>query len=187
MMRKATKMLSVPIISISLVLCSAEVSSANTLTERGNFTYAAGSLSSTTTMTDADLDALIRAFESVPADLQYANPRTTSNYETRLNAALHGLTFKSLMRRNRVSIGHYAPMVNWVGCALAIASFVFQYGVPIAKALGWLKRAKQIYRTVSAIWKAFKRGELLAHLGSDGAKFLESILGIEPITRNCLS
>lgn len=184
-MRKTMKMLSVPIVSISLVLCSAEVSSANTLTERGNFTYAAGSLSSTTTMTDADLDALIRAFESVPADLQYANPRTTSNYEARLNAALHGLTFKSLMRRNRVSIGHYAPMVNWVGCALAIASFVFQYGVPIAKALGWLKRAKQIYRTVSAIWKA--RGELKAHLGSDGAKFLEMILGIEPITRNCLS
>lgn len=184
-MRKTMKMLSVPIVSISLVLCSAEVSSANTLTERGNFTYAAGSLSSTTTMTDADLDALIRAFESVPADLQYANPRTTSNYEARLNAALHGLTFKSLMRRNRVSIGHYAPMVNWVGCALAIASFVFQYSVPIAKALGWLKRAKQIYRTVSAIWKA--RGELEAHLGPDGAKFLEMILGIEPITRNCLS
>ena len=184
-MRKTMKMLSVPIVSISLVLCSAEVSSANTLTERGNFTYAAGSLSSTTTMTDADLDALIRAFESVPADLQYANPRTTSNYEARLNAALHGLTFKSLMRRNRVSIGHYAPMVNWGGCALAIASFVFQYSVPIAKALGWLKRAKQIYRTVSAIWKA--RGELEAHLGPDGAKFLEMILGIEPITRNCLS
>lgn len=184
-MCKTMKMLSVPIVSISLVLCSAEVSSANTLTERGNFTYAAGSLSSTTTMTDADLDALIRAFESVPADLQYANPRTTSNYEARLNAALHGLTFKSLMRRNRVSIGHYAPMVNWVGCALAIASFVFQYSVPIAKALGWLKRAKQIYRTVSAIWKA--RGELEAHLGPDGAKFLEMILGIEPITRNCLS
>lgn len=184
-MRKTMKMLSVPIVSISLVLCSAEVSSANTLTERGNFTYAAGSLSSTTTMTDADLDALIRAFESVPADLQYANPRTTSNYEARLNAALHGLTFKSLMRRNRVSIGHYAPMVNWVGCALAIASFVFQYSVPIAKALGWLKRAKQIYRTVSAIWKA--RGELEAHLDPDGAKFLEMILGIEPITRNCLS
>lgn len=184
-MRKTMKMLSVPIVSISLVLCSAEVSSANTLTERGNFTYAAGSLSSTTTMTDADLDALIRAFESVPADLQYANPRTTSNYEARLNAALHGLTFKSLMRRNRVSIGHYAPMVNWVGCALAIASFVFQYSVPIAKALGWLKRAKQIYRTVSAIWK--ERGELEAHLGPDGAKFLEMILGIEPITRNCLS
>lgn len=184
-MRKSMKMLSVPIVSISLVLCSAEVSSANTLTERGNFTYAAGSLSSTATMTDADLDALIRAFESVPADLQYANPRTTSNYEARLNEALHGLTFKSLMRRNKVSIGHYAPMVNWVGCALAIASFVFQYGVPIAKALGWLKRAKQIYRTVSAIWKA--RGELKAHLGPDGAKFLEMILGIEPITRNCLS
>ena len=102
MMRKAMKMLSVPIVSVSLVLCSAEVSSANTLTERGNFTYAAGSLSSNTTMTDADLDALIRAFESVPADLQYANPRTTSNYEARLNAALHGLAFKSLMRRNRV-------------------------------------------------------------------------------------
>lgn len=186
-MRKTIKMSAVMIASISLVLCSAEVSSANTLTERGNFTYAAGSLSSTATMTDADLDALIRAFESVPADLQYANPRTTSNYEARLNEALHGLTFKSLMRRNRVSIGHYAPMVNWVGCALAIASFVFQYGVPIAKALGWLKRAKQIYGTVSAIWKAFKRGELLAHLGSDGAKFLESILGIEPVTRNCLS
>lgn len=184
-MRKTMKMSAVMIASISLVLCSAEVSSANTLTERGNFTYAAGSLSSTTTMTDADLDALIRAFESVPADLQYANPRTTSNYEARLNAALHGLTFKSLMRRNRVSIGHYAPMVNWVGCALAIASFVFQYSVPIAKALGWLKRAKQIYRTVSAIWKA--RGELEAHLGPDGAKFLEMILGIEPITRNCLS
>lgn len=184
-MHKTMKMSAVMIASISLVLCSAEVSSANTLTERGNFTYAAGSLSSTTTMTDADLDALIRAFESVPADLKYANPRTTLNYEARLNAALHGLTFKSLMRRNRVSIGHYAPMVNWVGCALAIASFVFQYGVPIAKALGWLKRAKQIYRTVSAIWKA--REELKAHLGSDGAKFLEMILGIEPITRNCLS
>ena len=51
MMRKAMKMLSVPIVSVSLVLCSAEVSSANTLTERGNFTYAAGSLSSNTTMT----------------------------------------------------------------------------------------------------------------------------------------
>jgi hypothetical protein len=101
-------------------------------------------LASTTTISDAELDALVTRLDQLPESVKQANPQDIPNYATKLNNFLAGGTFSdtpSLASRGKMStLG-----TNWPKCVLEIGLLVVQYGIPVAKVIKWVKEAKAIW------------------------------------------
>lgn len=135
--------------------------------------------------TDAGAKQLMTLLESLPEDLKNADPKTTKNYEERLNRALGGVKVaqkdRSLVGKN----GEVSAQVNWVACAASLAGVVVQYGVPVAKVVKWLKDGYKIFGGVKNLIKAIRSGAAPAEIGEDAVKVLEGVLGVDGVVAAC--
>ncbi|WP_416174937.1 hypothetical protein [Bifidobacterium crudilactis] len=141
-------------------------------------------LASTTTISDAELDALVTRLDQLPESVKQANPQDIPNYATKLNNFLAGGTFSdtpSLASRGKMStLG-----TNWPKCVLEIGLLVVQYGIPVAKVIKWVKEAKAIWGGVKGIWWAITHGVAAAQIGGEGAKVLSGLLGTQGFINAC--
>ena len=135
---------------------------------------------------DTGFNQLQQKLESLPQDLKNADPRTTPNYEQRLNDALGGTKIIGVKPAKAPS-GSASTMVNWAGCALALGTVVVQYGVPVGKVIAWIKEARAIWGGVRGIITAIRAGDAAAKIGPEAVEVLEGILGIGGVVDNCFS
>jgi hypothetical protein len=161
------------------------------------------------TITDADLDGLIALLESLPADLQSADPRTTPDYEQRLARALDraaeeqrlgpatasATAHTALLLRTARPTTALSPAsspaptaqlaVNWIVCGAAIAGFIAQYGLPVFKVVGWLRELRAIFGTVRGIVDALNRGTIPSDIPGEAVELLSSLLGVDHVVSAC--
>ena len=128
-------------------------------------------------MTDADLEAFYAALAQLPPKLQEANPNTYPNYEAELRA--------HLPNTQSAPPGKVAPAFNVAACAAAIVPLIIEYGIPVAKVVGWIRRARAIWGGVRGIWTAIRSGAAAAEIGEDAVKVLEGILGVGGVVSAC--
>ena len=166
---------------------------------------------------DEHLDAILEKLLQVPDYLQRADPKTYPNFEAELDKYLDGITVlnprdygydtekvnstldhttsksdkpdRAVAKLDTLdgSTSKAEPVFDLWACIAAVAGVVGQYGLPVMKVIGWVRKAKELYSDVSGILSAIKRGEAVAEVGEDGAKVLEAILGIEGVTSACFS
>lgn len=127
--------------------------------------------------TDDDLNTLVAKLESLPPELRNADPATYPNYEKELRAHLDGNT--------KPSDGRVHAAFNGFACAAAIVPLIVEYGIPVGKVVGWLRRAKELWGGVRGIWTAIRSGAAAAEIGEDAVKVLEGILGVGGVVEAC--
>lgn len=132
-------------------------------------------------ISNAQFEHTISVLEKLPSDIKNANPKTTPNYEQRLNEAINKIEGS----KNISSRGNSTTYVNWLSCGASLAGVVVQYGVPVGKVLGWLKEGYKIYGGVKGLISAIRTGAAIAEIGEEGAKVLEGILGIDGVVKAC--
>jgi hypothetical protein len=161
------------------------------------------------TITDADLDGLIALLESLPADLQSADSRTTPDYEQRLARALdraaeeqrlspaaHQATARTALllgaARQAAALtpaSSLAPgaqlAVDWIACGAAVAGFIAQYGIPVLKVVGWIREARALFGSAYDIYVAIRYGRAGAEMGEEAAQMLQALLGIDGVVSAC--
>lgn len=137
-------------------------------------------ISSKSTLTDAGLSYLINRLDQLPESVKQANPQDIPDYAQKLDNFLAGGSFSTTMR--------ITPMgTNWPQCIFQIGLLVAQYGIPVAKVVGWLKEAKAVWGGVSGIWKAIRSGWVAARFGSQAGNILSAILGTDGVIRACFN
>jgi hypothetical protein len=161
------------------------------------------------TITDADLDGLIALLESLPADLQSADPRTTPDYEQRLARALDraaeeqrlGPTARQVTARTTLLLGAARPAtaltpasplapgarlaVDWIACGAAVAGVIAQYGIPVFRVVGWIREARATWETAYGIYVAIRDGVFAVQIGEQAAQLIGAILGINGVATAC--
>lgn len=137
-----------------------------------------------TMMTDNDLDHLLRELEALPEHLKTANPRTTPGYERKLSKALNGL---KVGHSPSSQPGLFQPQVNWGSCAWEVAQVIVSYGIPVAKVISWIKRARSLYGGVRGIRNALRYGQVGYDIGGEAVGILEMILGVDGVIGACFS
>jgi hypothetical protein len=161
------------------------------------------------TLTDADLDGLIALLDSLPADLQTADPRTTPDYAQRLARALDRAAeeqhlspaARQAAARTTLLLGAARPAaaltpasplapgaqlaVDWWACTAAVAGAIVQYAVPVAKVVGWLREARALWGGVLGVLHAIRRGVAAIQIGEEGAQVLFNLLGVGGVVANC--
>ncbi len=130
---------------------------------------------------DRQLNEIQAALEALPEDLKNADPATTPNYERRLTAALGGLT---VVTSTSVTSGNTAAF-NVGKCALEVAGLVIQYGIPVAKIISWIRKARALWGGVSGILRAIRSGVAATQIGGEAATVLGSLLGIDSVVKAC--
>lgn len=132
---------------------------------------------------ESQFEEILTRLENLPDDLKNADPRTTPNFEERLNEALGGITVVQGLQPP----GSLSVQTNWGACAVALASAIVTYGIPVAKVIKWIKEARAIWGGVSGIYWAIRSGAAAAQIGTEAVKVLEGILGIGGIRTACFS
>jgi hypothetical protein len=171
------------ILSIGLAMGTAAGAGAATVVQTPTAFASASRLAATATMTDADFNALVSRLEQLPESVQQANPKTIPNYAGKLDNFLAGGSFSDARMNRAIS-----PLgTNWPNCIFQIGLLVVQYGIPVAKVVGWLKEAKAIWGGVTGIWKAIRSGWVAAKFGSQAGNILSAILGADGVIRACFN
>lgn len=127
--------------------------------------------------TDKDLDVLLAKLESLPPHLRNADPATYPNYEAELRAHIDG--------KPATNSDVAQPAFNAFACAAAIVPLIVEYGIPVGKVVGWIRRAREIWGGVRGIWAAIRSGAAAAEIGEDAVKVLEGILGVGGVVNAC--
>ena len=133
---------------------------------------------------DQQLDLILSKLESLPEHLKEADPKTYPNYEQEIRRYLGDTT---LLPPAETSTGATIPYFNAWACAGSLAGFIINTGIPVAKIIGWIKRARQLWGSVKGVWNAIRRGEAAAKIGSEAASVLEDILGYGDVVNNCFN
>ena len=133
---------------------------------------------SLTWITSVDREvAFEAALAELPPELQEADPNTYPNYEEELKA--------HLSNSKSTPPGEVSPQFNFAACAAAVAPLIIEYGIPVWKVIGWIRRARQIWGGVRGIWTAIRSGAAAAEIGEDAVKVLEGILGVGGVVSAC--
>jgi hypothetical protein len=163
-------------------------------------------------LTDAELDGLVALLESLPSDLQIADPRTTPDYEQRLGHALDrvaeeqhltpasrqatvrtALLSDTARTEGTASIGTSTSRpttslaVDWWTCAAAIAGVIAQYAIPVFKVVRWIREAQEIWGTAYGVYVAIRDGVFAVQMGEEAAQLLGALLGMDGVTRACFN
>ncbi|MDO4820868.1 MAG: hypothetical protein Q4A03_02310 [Rothia sp. (in: high G+C Gram-positive bacteria)] len=133
---------------------------------------------------DQQFDLILSKLESLPEHLKEADPRTYPNYEKEIQRYIGDTTLLSPAEN---STGVITPQFNAWACAGSLAGFIVNTGAPVAKIIGWIKRARQLWGGVRGIWRAIRSGAAAAEIGSEAASVLEDILGYGDVVNNCFS
>ena len=88
---------------------------------------------------------------------------------------------------NTVGISRAVTAINWALCASQVAATVLQYGIPIAKVISWLKKARALWGGLRGIYYAIASGSAAAEIGEDAVSIIEGILGLDAVKKACFS
>ncbi|MCI1788217.1 MAG: hypothetical protein LKI58_09145 [Actinomyces sp.] len=132
---------------------------------------------------EAQFEEILTRLENLPDDLKNADPRTTPNYEARLNEALGGITILQGLQPT----GGLSAQTNWGKCAIEVAKVIVTYGIPVAKVVKWIKEARAIWGGVRGILAAIRAGDAAAKIGPEAVAVLEGILGIGGVRSACFN
>ena len=139
----------------------------------------------TAALTDAQKDQkltdILNALEAVPDDLKNADPATTPNYKERLTVATNGITVVEAP----VATQAEAAQMGVGGCLLAVAVVIAEYGIPAAKVVSWIRKARATWGGVKGIIAAIRGGFAAAQIGEEAATVLMGILGLDSVVNAC--
>jgi putative secreted protein len=139
----------------------------------------------TAALTDAQKDQkltdILNALEAVPDDLKNADPATTPNYKERLTVATNGITVVEAP----VATQTEAAQMGVGGCLLAVAVVIAEYGIPAAKVVSWIRKARATWGGVKGIIAAIQGGFAAAQIGEEAATVLMGILGLDSVVNAC--
>ena len=83
------------------------------------------------------------------------------------------------------------PVFDLWGCIAAVAALVAEYGLPVMKVIGWIRKGKELYGSVAGLVRAIKSGKIfkdpVEDISEDGAKLLEALLGLDGVKTACFS
>lgn len=113
--------------------------------------------------------------------LRRQKPRNTKRWKRRAARAIRA----SLHRRVAPKDGYRAVASFWF-CALALARFVAEYGVPIAKVARVVHTAWKIFGGMKGILTAKNDGTLGKMLGEDAAHLIGAALGAGNLLNDCI-
>lgn len=130
---------------------------------------------------DQKLTDILNALEAVPDDLKNADPATTPNYKERLTAATNGITVVEAPAATQAE----AAQMGIGGCLLAVAVVIAEYGIPAAKVVSWIRKARATWGGVSGIIAAIRGGFAAAEIGEEAATVLMGILGLDSVVNAC--
>ena len=139
----------------------------------------------TAALTDAQKDQkltdILNALEAVPDDLKNADPATTPNYKERLTVATIGITVVEAP----VATQAEAAQMGVGGCLLAVAVVIAEYGIPAAKVVSWIRKARSLYGAIDSIRTALIIGRAAGEIGEEAATVLMGILGLDSVVNAC--
>lgn len=130
---------------------------------------------------DQKLTDILNTLEAVPNDLKNADPATTPDYKNRLFVATNGITVVEAPGTTQEDAAQFGVG----GCVLAVAGVVVQYGVPVAKVIAWIRKAKALYGAVNSIRSAILVGTAAGEIGEEAATVLMGILGLDSVVNAC--
>ena len=170
---------------------------------------------------DEHLDAILEKLLQVPDYLQRADPKTYPNFEAELDKYLDGITVlnprdygydtekvnstldhttsksdkpdRAVAKLDTLdgSTSKAEPAFDLWGCIAAVAALVAEYGLPVMKVIGWIRKGKELYGSVAGLARAIKSGQIfkdpVEDIGEDGAKLLEALLGLDGVKTACFS
>lgn len=113
--------------------------------------------------------------------LRRQKPKQTKRWKKRAARAINA----SLHRRIAPKDGYHAVASFWF-CAIALARFVAEYAVPIAKVASVARQAFRIFRTVAEIVEAIRSGTFAKMLGPDAAEVMGAVLGAGDFLNECI-
>ena len=137
-------------------------------------------------MSSNTFESLYYALDKLPEELKEADPATYPGYVQKLDQELSKID-PSLGAQGpgSSSVSGAMPSITWVSCGAAVAGAVAQYGIPVAKVIGWLKDAVKIYKSLKTVWELIRKGAPLTELGGEATDALAGILGIPGVIEAC--
>ena len=121
---------------------------------------------------DQKLTDILNTLEAVPNDLKNADPATTPDYKNRLFVATNGITVVEAPGTTQEDAAQFGVG----GCVL---------GVPVAKVIAWIRKAKALYGAVNSIRSAILVGTAAGEIGEEAATVLMGILGLDSVVNAC--
>lgn len=135
---------------------------------------------------DEQLDMILKELDSLPEELKRADPRTYPNYESEIAPYLEGIT--TVQKPSSAQEGGMArPMFDPIGCPIALASFVIQFGVPVTRIMAWINKARKLWGGARGILRAIRSGDAAAAIGEDAVNVISELLGVPGIIETCFS
>lgn len=127
-------------------------------------------------VSDAEFEDALEILESLPEHIKNADPKTYPNYQEELRAEITKLE----------SGDHPIQLqVNWVSCAGEIAFFIAQYGIPVVKVVGVMRKLYKAFGSVRGIISAIRDGRAFAYGDQDTVSAIESLFGIDSVVAAC--
>lgn len=123
-----------------------------------------------------ELDHVLEVLEQLPDDLKYADPQVTQNYEERLAGEI---------RKIEVGESGTSFRTNWGLCALEVAKFIGEYGIPVFKVISWLKQLKKLHGSMKNVITSIIDGRAYTEVGEEGAEVLLALTGIPSVVEAC--
>ena len=124
--------------------------------------------------------------EDEQLELKRADPRTYPNYESEIAHYLEGIT--TVQKPSSAQEGGMArPMFDPIGCPIALASFVIQFGVPVTRIMAWINKARKLWGGARGILRAIRSGDAAAAIGEDAVNVISELLGVPGIIETCFS
>lgn len=113
--------------------------------------------------------------------LRRQKPKQTKRWKKRAARAINA----SLHRRITPKDGYHAVASFWF-CAIALARFVAEYAIPIAKVVRVLREAIRLFRTFRGVLEAWNDGTLLKMMGEDAADVVKAVFGAGDFLNDCI-
>ena len=70
-------------------------------------------------------------------------------------------------------------------CVMSVAGVILEYGIPVAKVISWIRKARALYGGVEGILYAIQIGAAQAEVGEEAATILAGILGLDSVINAC--
>lgn len=145
----------------------------------------------------ANLDLNLHLLESIPLEVQNASYASAADMQKTLEKYIgHAeMLNPTLVRYAAVAADAGQTTLSmpagttlfsnpW-GCLREVAWFIAQWGVPILKAVQWLRKIRTIFSTWRAIRDGLRNGSIKNMIGPEGYKFIEAFVGFGSAVGAC--
>lgn len=132
---------------------------------------------------EQQLNEIVKALDSLPEHLKNQDPASNPNYEDDLREHLGNITV--LSPPVEASEGMGTAAFNPIQCPVEVAKFAATTAFPVAKIVGWIRKARQIWGSVANIRYAIRSGQAAGEIGPEAAAVLEGVLGLGGVRKQC--